>query len=149
MYRGQQRSSHSSPEKESLYTNLKVLPKDISSKNLQGIMADDFEDGLGVNCGFCHANAKDGHGLDFASDQKPEKEIARGMMRMTLGINKKYFQAKHPQIGSNALTITCTTCHKGEAFPDGGCRAEINTGDCIYNLISGILYKISNGLKLI
>jgi cytochrome c5 len=109
----------SSAKKEPLYTNLKVLPKDISSKELQAIMADDFEDGLGVTCGFCHANAKDGHGLDFASDEKPEKEIARGMMRMTLGINKKYFKAKHPQIGSNALTITCTTCHKGEAFPDG------------------------------
>ena len=107
------------PKKESLYTNLKVLPKDISSKDLQEIMADDFEDGLGVTCGFCHANAKDGHGLDFASDEKPEKEIARGMIRMTLGINKKYFNAKHPAIGSNALTITCNTCHKGEAFPDG------------------------------
>jgi hypothetical protein len=104
---------------QSLYTNLKVLPKDISPRELQAIMADDFEDGLGVTCGFCHANAKDGHGLDFASDEKPEKEIARRMMRMTLGINKKYFKAKHPAIGSNALTITCTTCHKGEAFPDG------------------------------
>jgi len=109
----------SSPKKESLYTNLKVLPKDISPRELQAIMADDFEDGLGVTCGFCHANAKDGHGLDFASDEKPEKEIARRMMRMTLGINKKYFKAKHPTIGSNVLTITCTTCHKGEAFPDG------------------------------
>jgi len=101
------------------YTNLKVLPKDISSKELQEIMADDFEDGLGVSCGFCHANAKDGHGLDFASDAKPEKEITRVMMRMTLGINKKYFKVKHPTISSNALTVTCTTCHKGEAFPDG------------------------------
>ena len=107
------------PKKEPLYSNLKVLPKDISSKQLQEIMADDFEDGLGVTCGFCHANAKDGHGLDFVSDEKPEKEIARGMMRMTLGINKKYFKAKHPEIGSNSLTITCNTCHKGEAFPDG------------------------------
>ena len=43
------------------YKNLKVLPKNISSKELQSIMADDFEDGLGVSCGFCHANAKDGH----------------------------------------------------------------------------------------
>ena len=101
------------------YINLKVLPKNINSKDLQEIMADDFEDGLGVTCGFCHANAKDGHGLDFASDAKPEKEIARAMMRMTLGINKKYFKVKHPAIGSNALTVTCTTCHKGEAFPDG------------------------------
>ncbi len=108
-----------SSKSEVKYTNLKVLPKNISSKDLQEIMADDFEDGLGVSCGFCHADAKDGHGLDFASDAKPEKEIARAMMRMTLGINKKYFKVKHPAIGSNALTVTCTTCHKGEAFPDG------------------------------
>lgn len=101
------------------YENLKVLPKNISSKVLQGIMVDDFQDALGVTCSFCHANAKDGHGLDFASDAKPEKAIARAMMRMTIGINKKYFKVKHPLIGSNALTVTCNTCHKGEAFPDG------------------------------
>jgi len=101
------------------YVNLKVLPKNISSKELQGIMTDDFEDGLGVTCGFCHADAKDGHGLDFASDAKPEKQIARAMMRMTLGINKKYFKVKHPVLGSSVLTVTCNTCHKGVAFPDG------------------------------
>ena len=102
-----------------LYENLKVLPKDISSKDLQGIMTDDFEDGLGVSCGFCHASAAGGHGLDFASDAKPEKAIARAMMRMTIGLNKKYFKVKHPVIGSSTLTITCATCHKGEPFPDG------------------------------
>jgi cytochrome c553 len=101
------------------YTNLKVLPKNISSRELQSIMADDFEDGLGVTCGFCHANAKDGHGLDFVSDAKPEKEITRSMMRMTLGINKKYFKLKHAALGSEALVVSCTTCHKGNAFPDG------------------------------
>jgi hypothetical protein len=102
------------------YTNLKILPKNISSKDLQGIMTDDFEDGLGVTCGFCHANAKDSHGLDFASDEKPEKEIARQMMRMTLGINKKYLKLKHPQLGSSALIVNCETCHRGEAFPEAG-----------------------------
>jgi cytochrome c553 len=101
------------------YENLRVLPKDISSKDLQGIMADDFEDGLGVSCGFCHASAKGGHGLDFISDAKPEKEIARQMMRMTLGLNKEYFKVHKPRIGSNTLVITCATCHKGQAFPDG------------------------------
>lgn len=99
------------------YVNLKVLPKDISSKDLQKIMVDDFEDGLGVACNFCHAADKTGV-LDFASDAKPEKEIARSMMRMTIGINKKYFKVKHPMIGTNALTITCNTCHNGVAFPD-------------------------------
>jgi len=105
--------------KQEQYVNLKVLQKDISSKDLQGIMTDDFEDGLGVTCGFCHADAKDGHGLDFASDAKPEKQIARAMMRMTLGINKKYFKVRRPTLGSAALTVTCNTCHKGLAFPDG------------------------------
>jgi Photosynthetic reaction centre cytochrome C subunit len=101
------------------YVNLKVLPKNISSKDLQGIMTDDFEDGLGVSCGFCHAAAKGGHGLDFASDAKPEKEIARGMMRMVLRLNKKYFKVKHPLLGSEALVVNCATCHRGKAFPDG------------------------------
>src|SRR3954452_22317763 len=78
------------------FKNLKVLPKSISSKDLQGIMVDDFQDGLGVTCGFCHANAKDGHGLDFASDQKPEKEIAGAMMRMPGRLNRKYFGQKKP-----------------------------------------------------
>jgi hypothetical protein len=112
-------SSFSTAREQEQYVNLKVLPKNISSKELQGIMTDDFEDGLGVTCGFCHADAKDGHGLDFASDAKPEKEIARAMMRMTLGINKKYFKIKHPALGSATLTVTCNTCHKGVAFPDG------------------------------
>ncbi len=104
---------------EPLYKNLQVLPKDISSKDLQGLMVDDFQDGLGITCGFCHANAKDGHGLDFASDEKPEKRISRDMMRMTLAINKKFFKLKHPQLGGGALIVTCNTCHKGKAFPDG------------------------------
>jgi len=101
------------------YVNLKVLPKNISSKELQGIMVDDFQDGLGVTCNFCHANNPDGHGLDFVSDAKPEKEIARKMMRMTLRLNKKDFQQKHPLIGSEGLIVTCNTCHRGEAFPEG------------------------------
>jgi hypothetical protein len=106
------------------YDNLKVLPRNISSKELQGIMVDDFQDGLGVTCGFCHANQKNGRGLDFASDAKPEKEISREMMRMTLGINKKFFKAKHPQLGSPTLVISCNTCHKGVAFPDEGAEAK-------------------------
>jgi hypothetical protein len=100
------------------YTNLKVLPKNISSHDLQSIMADDFEDGLGVSCGFCHANAKDGHGLDFASDAKPEKEISRKMIRMTFDLNKRWLQNKHPKLGDAALVVQCNTCHKGQPFPD-------------------------------
>ena len=104
---------------EEQYKNLEVLPKNISSKDLQEIMTDDFESDLGVNCDFCHAPANDGHSLDYASDAKPEKEIARAMMRMTIDLNKKYFKLKHPVLGSSELVVTCNTCHKGVAFPDG------------------------------
>jgi hypothetical protein len=99
------------------YKNLKVLPKDISTKDLSRIMIDDFEDGLGVSCGFCHAEEKDSHKLDYASDEKPEKEIARLMMKMTLDVNEKYFQVTHPLIGDSTLSITCVTCHKGQPRP--------------------------------
>ena len=101
------------------YKNLKVLPKNISSKKLSEIMVDEFQDDLGVSCNFCHAENKDTHRPDYASDEKPEKQIARVMMRMTLNINKKYIKLKHPQIGDAALVVTCNTCHKGLAFPEG------------------------------
>ena len=99
------------------YKNLKVLPKDISTKDLSRIMIDDFEDGLGVSCGFCHAEEKDSHKLDYASDEKPEKEIARLMMKMTLDVNEKYFQVTHPLIGDSTLSISCVTCHRGQPRP--------------------------------
>ena len=99
------------------YKNLKVLPRDISTKDLSRIMIDDFEDGLGVSCGFCHAEEKDSHKLDYASDEKPEKEIARLMMKMTLDVNEKYFQVTHPLIGDSTLSITCVTCHRGQPRP--------------------------------
>src|SRR5579859_199825 len=100
------------------YENLQVLPKDISSKQLQHIMVDEFQDGLGVGCGFCHAKKEGSILLDYASDEKPEKEIARVMMRMTLEINKKYFEAEQPLIGDDQLVITCSSCHRGTAHPE-------------------------------
>lgn len=99
------------------FTNLKVLPKDISSKELQRIMVDDFQDGLGVSCNFCHASEKGSSHLDYASDEKPEKEIARGMMRMVMEINGKYFNVVKPMIGDSLLVISCNNCHQGSPHP--------------------------------
>src|SRR6266516_2674622 len=100
------------------FKNLKVLPKDISSKALQQIMVDEFQDGLGVGCNYCHASEKGSLHLDYASDEKPEKEIARSMMLMTMDINKKYFGVEQPLIGDSLLTISCSSCHHGTAHPD-------------------------------
>lgn len=105
------------PSPNNDYKNLKVLPKDISSKDLTKIMIDDFEDGLGVSCTFCHAQGKDSLNVDYASDAKPEKEIARRMMTMTMDINEKYFGLKHPVLGDSVLAINCITCHNGQPRP--------------------------------
>ena len=103
------------------YTNLKVLPADVSSKQLSSIMVDEFQEDLGVSCNFCHAENKDTHKPDYASDEKPEKEIARAMMRMTIAINEQYFELKKPMIGDPVLAITCNTCHNGQP-------RSVNTG---------------------
>ena len=100
------------------FTNLQVLPKDISPKALQHIMVDEFQDALGVGCNFCHAQEKGSLHLDYASDEKPEKEIARSMMRMAMDVNQKYFGVERPLIGDSVMTVSCNTCHHGVAHPD-------------------------------
>jgi hypothetical protein len=98
--------------------NLKVLPKDISHDDLDKIM-DQWKAALGVKCGFCHAPSADSnsHRLDFASDAKPEKNIARHMYRMTGKINKKYFSFNKDDQGKAIPAVTCNTCHRGSPHP--------------------------------
>jgi len=98
------------------YTNLKILPKDISKDDLGKIM-DGYKTALGVKCNFCHAAGKNGR-LDFASDEKPEKEFARSMMKMTAKINKKYFHVKDANVPNAVLAVNCITCHNGKAHPE-------------------------------
>lgn len=105
-------------QKQIEFENLQVLPKNISSKDLQHIMVDEFQDGLGVGCGFCHVKREKSLLLDYASDEKPEKQIARAMMRMTIEINKNYFDIKQPVIGDNMFVISCSSCHKGTPHPE-------------------------------
>jgi hypothetical protein len=99
--------------------NLKVLPKDISHDDLDKTM-DSWKAALGVKCGFCHAPSQDStsHHLDFASDAKPEKSIARHMFRMTAKINKKYFSFDKDDKGASIPAISCVTCHRGSPHPD-------------------------------
>lgn len=98
--------------------NLKVLPKDISHDELDKVM-DGFKAALGVKCNFCHAPSKDPNNkrLDMASDDKPEKSVAREMMKMTSKINKKYFEGKNDDHGNPLPLINCGTCHHGSPHP--------------------------------
>jgi len=80
----------------------------------------DFNDALGVKCNFCHGEKKEGQDHpDFASDEKPEKKIARDMMKMTNKINKKFFHGSS-KIGDKeaVMAVTCATCHHGSPHPE-------------------------------
>ncbi|MBS1573734.1 MAG: c-type cytochrome [Bacteroidetes bacterium] len=104
---------------ENNFKNLKVLPKDISHEELGKIMHD-FNFALGVKCNFCHAGPKQGEEhSDFSSDEKPEKSIARSMMKMTNKINKKFFHGKSKIGDANAvIAVNCATCHHGAPHPE-------------------------------
>ncbi|MGZ3778639.1 MAG: c-type cytochrome [Mucilaginibacter sp.] len=112
-------ATNSKKPAEEHFKNLQVLPKNTSEALINKIMVGEFEDALGVSCGFCHASNKDGDGLDYASDAKPEKKIARQMLRMTLNLNHDYFKIDSAMVGTANIVVTCNTCHKGETFPDG------------------------------
>jgi Photosynthetic reaction centre cytochrome C subunit len=106
------------PPEEHKFKNLKVLPKDISQEDLDKVM-DNFKASLGVKCSFCHAPSADSsvHHPDFPSDAKPEKNVARKMMKMTNKINHKYFDYNKDEKGEFVPAVQCMTCHHGKERP--------------------------------
>ena len=98
--------------------NLKVLPKDISDGALDSIM-EAYSKQLNVGCDFCHAKSKTNKDdLDFANDDKPEKEITRQMMKMTETINKDFFGYTIQYKGGEQMAVSCLTCHDGFVRPE-------------------------------
>jgi len=96
--------------------NLKVLPKDTPKEKLTATMVG-FTRSLGVRCPFCHVG-QEGQPLttfDFVSDKKPEKDVARGMMRMVRDVNKDLGKMKIP--GPSRVEVQCITCHRGRPRP--------------------------------
>lgn len=99
------------------FKNLQVLPKNITADSLDKIM-DGFNASLKVDCKFCHVKDKKADSLIFDKDDKSEKEIARKMMRMTMDINKNYFQFNEDVNAKQIQAVTCYTCHKGQPIPE-------------------------------
>lgn len=101
------------------WKNLKVLPKDISKDSLEHLMKG-YAIALSVDCNHCHAPQKDNpKKLDFASDDKIEKEIARGMIQMTNDLNKNYFQPHFPDPKpAQVYVVNCVMCHRGAVNPE-------------------------------
>ena len=98
--------------------NLKVLPKNIAPEELIRIMRG-YAGALGVECNFCHAMNQQTHKLDFPSDAKEDKGIARTMIAMTRTINEQYMsQVNDPDATPADKHVTCGTCHRGHSMPE-------------------------------
>ena len=97
--------------------NLKVLPKDISNADLDSVM-EGYSKALNVSCDFCHAENKAKNDIDFASDDKPEKEITRMMMKLTAAVNKDYFDYTIVYKAGEKMAVSCYTCHDGFPRPE-------------------------------
>jgi len=63
-----------------------------------------FATSMGRRCDFCHVNP-------WESDEKPEKQTAREMIKMVLDVNKTTFKGN--------TTVSCYTCHRGRNQPQG------------------------------
>jgi tetratricopeptide (TPR) repeat protein len=100
------------------FTNLKVLPKDISKHDLEFTMRG-IVFALGVRCDHCHVEKKaPERGFDFAADDKETKKTARVMLQMVTAINHDYI-TKVPKAASDdaAIQVRCVTCHHGLTKP--------------------------------
>ena len=100
------------------YKNLKILPQDITERQMDSVMHH-FENSLGVKCGFCHVRNNDTREWDYASDDKKHKLVAREMMTMMDSINDRYFDLTGAKRDLNTqLMVTCFTCHHGKTEPE-------------------------------
>ncbi|MCL7959414.1 MAG: c-type cytochrome [marine benthic group bacterium] len=96
--------------------NLQVLPENWTGQRLRPVMTG-FTRALGVRCSHCHVG-DDGQPLstyDFASDDNPNKERARTMLKMLGDINQT-LKTLEPS-GPERVNMWCHTCHRGRPRP--------------------------------
>jgi hypothetical protein len=110
-------------QKDPGYQNLKILPKNISERQMDSVMHH-FSASLNVGCDFCHTKKKqvlysNNETWDYASDENKHKLVAREMMKMTNKLNDEHFpySGKSEDL-STILTVTCYTCHNGQTNPE-------------------------------
>jgi hypothetical protein len=103
------------------WKHLEVIPKHTDEDQMERIMHQ-YSKALSVTCSYCHPDTKPGifpRRVDFASEEKPAKQAARKMMRMTDRINRKYFDSKnnYDVVSFQKQVVTCKTCHRGLVKP--------------------------------
>ena len=103
------------PEK---FTNLQVLPKDITRPELVQMMRG-FSMQTGSRCSHCHLGeeSQDLSEYDFASDARPLKAVARKMILMLRAINGPLLEGVGTAAVPGSPKVTCFTCHRGVKKP--------------------------------
>ncbi len=91
--------------------NLQVLPKDTTMQQITPLMRS-IAAALGVECTHCHVSLE-----NRASDEKPNKLLARKMLRMTLAINNELLKDFGEPAPPGTQKVTCYTCHRGQLKP--------------------------------
>jgi hypothetical protein len=106
------------------FHNLQVLSPNITHDELISTMRG-IARSLGTRCNHCHVANPEGSAeeFEFSSDAKPEKKVARTMLRMVRDINANYVS----KINAHGQTVTCFTCHRGRTVPETQ-TAEAATG---------------------
>jgi len=119
--------------------NLQILPKDTSAQDV-GALMQQFTRALGVPCTYCHVQrtapllsaeesaaqaaappAGRGRGrgagpqMDFAADDKRQKQTARLMLTLVNDLNARI--AAIPGRRTDASRVQCATCHRGVPNP--------------------------------
>jgi len=100
------------------YKNLQVLSGKISDEDMDFVMQS-FSVNLGANCLFCHPGKQTGteFSIDYVTDVLQNKRVARDMLKMTMKLNKKYFNIRLNSRMTTRGKIWCKTCHQGSPVP--------------------------------
>ena len=101
---------------ESVYKNIKIL-KGMPAKSLPAIMVMGFQRGVGMGCLGCHVRG------DMASDEKPNKRVAREMWAMSKELNNRILPAIKDLEGDTPI-VNCWTCHRGQHEPATNADAD-------------------------
>lgn len=94
---------------EKIFKNVQML-KTVPASRLLAIMEMGYSRSLGVNCTHCHVPEK------WESEEKPTKQVAREMAAMVGKINGELLKNIR-NLKSEAPTVNCTTCHRGQVKP--------------------------------
>lgn len=83
----------------------------VTAGKLLAIMEKGYARSLGVSCDHCHVPGQ------WESNEKKEKEAARGMIRMNATINNDLLPKVRGLDTDHKPIVNCTTCHRGHVRP--------------------------------